>query len=434
MAQNFPRFCPRCGAATDSNQRFCVKCGLDLAPRLPHQGSQPSPQPGYQPSQPGFHLPSKPISQPGFQQMPRPSEEPVSRPPLRPTSEPGFQPVSQPGYQQPWEPPPQSQQHFPQSSPVPSGYAAPSSAPIQATRGPEMGRLGLVLVLLLVLAVLGGAIFIGLRYLGLGGNATQMSTTTTSINSTVTYAGIIMTVLKVEQAQNFIDDPNSTDNGMLRIHFQAQNKTTVPVNLMYNSIARLIAPGGKTLTPTFVKANIGVAPGATQTGIMDFAVPANAKVNQYRLRLGAPNEAQMDIPLARGANLDQYAPKTTNLNGSFQYLGLNWSLVSATSQLSIDGKQASKGMRYMSVTLKVNNTLSQKAIPGSAYDYMRMKAGSTTATPRNTTLPVSFDAGVTGKTGTVTFLVPQNINTFTLTLLAQPQSGFDQATQDFRLS
>jgi hypothetical protein len=90
-------------------------------------------------------------------------------------------------------------------------------------------------------------------------------------------------------------------------------------------------------------------------------------------------------------------------------------------------------MRYVSMTLKVNNTLSQTAIPGSAYDYMRVKAGDTTATPLHTTLPVSFEGGASGKTGTITFLVPQNATTFTLILLAQPQSGFDQATKNFQL-
>ncbi|MDQ2888672.1 MAG: hypothetical protein M3Y39_21635, partial [Chloroflexota bacterium] len=159
------------------------------------------------------------------------------------------------------------------------------------------------------------------------------------------------------------------------------------------------------------------------------------KANLCVLRLGAPDEAQLDIPLTPGANMSRYAPTTSRITGAtFQYLGLNWSLVSATSQLSIDGKQASKGMHYVSVTLIVNNTLSQTAIPGSAFAYMRLKTGSTTATPVETTLPVSFDAGANGKTGTVTFLVPQNATTYTLILLAQPQSGFDQVTQDFRLS
>ncbi|HEV2653460.1 MAG TPA: hypothetical protein VGT82_00805, partial [Ktedonobacteraceae bacterium] len=246
--------------------------------------------------------------------------------------------------------------------------------------------------------------------------------------------GVTMTVQKVEQAQNFTDDPNSAADGMLRVHLQAQNTTQVPVNLLYNTIARLVVPGGKALSPTYVKANVGMAPGVTRTAILDFAVPTTTKANLCMLRLGAPDEAQLDIPLMPGANMSRYAAATSRISGAtFLYLGLNWSLVSATFQLSIDGKQASKGMHYVSVTLKVNNTLSQTAIPGSAFAYMRLKTGSTTATPVATTLPVSFDAGANGKTGTVTFLVPQNATMHTLILLAQPQSGFDQVTQDFRL-
>jgi len=218
------------------------------------------------------------------------------------------------------------------------------------------------------------------------------------------------------------------------VHLQAQNKTAVPVNLAYTTIASLALPGGKTVAPTYVKANVGIVPGGTQNGIVDFAVPAGTNINQLIFKLGAANEAQLDIPLTQGANLTQYAPKTINLNGAFVYEGLNWSLVSATTQLSIDGKQASKGMHYVTVMLSVNNTLSQMAIPGSPYDYVRLKAGDTTATPVNTTLPVSFNAGVTGKTGSVTFLVPQNAAVLTLTLLAQAQGGFNQATQDFHLA
>jgi hypothetical protein len=291
----------------------------------------------------------------------------------------------------------------------------------------------MVIILLVILVLLGGAGYLALNFLN-PANKTQTAITTSSINSAVTYAGVTMTVLKVEQSQRFIDDPNSTDNGMVRVHLQAQNKTTVPVNLMYNNIVALTIPGGNTVAPTYVKGNIGVAPGATQTSIIDFAVPIDTKVNQLVFKLGAPDESQLDIPLTPGANLDQYAPKTTNLNGAFQYLGLNWSLVNATTQFSIDGKQASKGMHYVTMTLNVSNTLSQTAIPGSPYDYIRLKAGNSTALPVNTTLPVSFAAGANGKIGTITFLVPQNAATLTLILLAQPQSGFDQVTQNFQLA
>jgi hypothetical protein len=444
MAQGFPRFCPRCGAATVPSQRLCPRCGLDLVPWLPQQAPQPSSQPGYQPSQPGFQsqatsepgiqpppepLPGQPFqhydrqtSQPGFQQAPQPD--------FQQASQPGFPQASQPGFDATWGQPSPGQQPFAQSAYA--GYPVPPSAPVQAPRS-QRGALRLVIILLLILIVLGGAGYLALHYLDVANN-TQPAITASSINATVTYAGVTMSILKVEQSQRFLNDPNSATDGMVRVHLQAENKTTVPMNLLYNTIATLVLPGGKILTPTYVKGNIGVAPGATQTSIVDFAVPADTKVNQLVLRLGATDEAQVDVPLIQGANLAQYAPKTTNLTGTFQYLGLNWSLVTATTQLSIDGKQASKGMHYVTVMLSVNSTLAQTAISGSPYDYIRLKTGNTTATPVDTTLPVSFAAGATGKTGTVTFLVPQDATTLTLIMLAQPQSGFDQATQDFQLA
>ncbi len=446
MAQGFPRYCPRCGAETIPMQRLCPQCGLDMAPWLSQQPPQPPSQPGYQPSQPGFQpqpgpIPGQPpqpygrqTSQPGFQPGYQPSQPGFQQP-----SQPSFQPQpgqpSQPGFDATWSQPPAVQQPFVQSPPA--GYAnynnynAPLSPPMQPAR--KRRRLAPVIILLVILALLGGISYFALNYLN-SVNSTQTTITTIPINSVVTYAGVAMTVLKVEQSQRFIDDPNSANDGMVRVQLQAQNKTAVPVNLMYNNIATLTIPGGKTVIPTYVKGNIGVAPGTTQTSIMDFAAPADTKVNQLVFRLGAADEAQMDIPLTQGANLDQYMPKMTKLNGTFQYLGLNWSLVSATTQLSIDGKQASKGMHYVTIMLSVSNTLSQTAISGSPYDYIRLKAGNITATPVNTTLPVSFASGANGKTGTVTFLVPQNTTTLTLILLAQPQSGFAQVTQDFQLA
>ncbi len=89
-------------------------------------------------------------------------------------------------------------------------------------------------------------------------------------------------------------------------------------------------------------------------------------------------------------------------------------------------------MLYLVLTLSVDNILSQQAIPGSAYDYIRLQAGNTTFTPKDTTLPVSFDTGATGKTGTVTFLAPQGTTAFTLMFLAQ--GGSDAASIDFQLA
>ncbi len=425
MAQGFPRFCPRCNTETVPTQRLCARCGLDLVPWLPQQPSQP----GFQP-QIDQGMPTLPAPIPGQPSQPYGGRQ-VSQPGFQP-SQPGFPQVAQSDFEAPWNQPPSVQQPFMQSAPA--GYVDYNAQPVTPTQPPRRrGKLGLVIILLVILILLGGASFLAFNYLKLGNN-TQTAIIATTPNTTVTYAGVTMTIVKVEQSQRFIDDPSSSDNGMVRVHLQAQNKTAVPVNLQYNTIVALILPGGQTIAPTYVKGNIGVAPGTTQVSIMDFAVPTATKVNQLVFRLGATDEAQLDIPLTPGANLDQYNPQTTKLTVNFQYLGLNWSLTNATTQLSIDGKQASKGTHYVTVTLAVSNTLSQTAIPGSPYDYLRLTAGNSTVAPVDTTLPVSFTAGANDKIGTATFLVPQNTTKLTLLLLAQPQSGFNQATEDFQLA
>jgi hypothetical protein len=261
----------------------------------------------------------------------------------------------------------------------------------------------------------------------------QPSITTTNINNTITYAGVNITIQQAQQAQRFIDDTRSGSDGVVRLSVQETNKTTVPVNIVYASIARLILPGGKVVNPAYVTGNVGLKPGATQASSIDFPVPTGTGVNRLILRLGAANEEQMKLPLQAGANVSQYAPHTTKLNGQLSYLGLNYSLVSATTQLSIDGQQAGKGLHYVIIALRIDSALAQTAIPGSPYDYVRLRTGKGTLSPIDATLPVSIAAGATGRTGTVTFLVPQSSTALTLLMLSQPQGGFEQASIDFQI-
>ncbi|TMF45897.1 MAG: hypothetical protein E6I32_12365 [Chloroflexi bacterium] len=183
-----------------------------------------------------------------------------------------------------------------------------------------------------------------------------------------------------------------------------------------------------------MNAPVAIAPGKTQTNIVDFAVSTSDTIAQLTLRMGAANEAQMDIPLTGKADLSAYAPKTTPLNGQMLYFGLNWTLKSATTSLSIPGQQAARGMHYVILTLSVDNTLSQVAITGSPYDYARLQFGNTTVSPEESTLPVSFNTGVSGATGTLSFLIPQKSRAFTLILLPQGQKSTDQAATDFQLT
>lgn len=319
---------------------------------------------------------------------------------------------------------------IPQGSPFPAQQPSwgQQGSPKGPPQTPRKSGLGKVIVVLVVLIVLGTAGYFGWRYFG--PDAGQPAITTTPINATVTYAGVALTVQRVQQAQHFTDDPNTDTGGMVRLSIQGKNMGTAPVNLVYTNIARLVLPGGKIVVPTYVKSNVSLAPGETQTSIVDFAVPSNTNVGQLALQVGAVAEAQIDIPLTGKADLAAYAPKTTPINKKFEYQGLDWTIASANSQLSLDTQQASKGMRYVTVTFAIDNTLAQTAIPGSPYDYMRLQVGNTSLVPVTSTLPTSFEAGAKGKTGTVTFLAPQNAATLTLVLL--PQNGFNQRTANIQ--
>jgi hypothetical protein len=289
-------------------------------------------------------------------------------------------------------------------------------------------------LLLLVVVLLGVGVYVVANLMGLSipgpGPAAQSQVTTTQLNTTLTYAGADLTILTAQQAQSFAGDPNT--GGLLRLNIQERNTTSSRVNLAYADIARLNLPGNGSAAPAYIKARGSIAPGATQSSSIDFAVPGDVQVKQLTLILGSAAEAQLQVPLTGHANVSAYAPKSVNLHGEMAYLGLNYTLVSATAQWSIAGQQASKGMNYLVVTLKVDNSLSQQVIPGSVYDYMRLATGRSSAAPVDTTLPTAFGAGKLGASGSVTFLVPQHSSAFTITLL--PQGGSVQASTQFQLA
>jgi hypothetical protein len=302
----------------------------------------------------------------------------------------------------------------------------------------SIGRRGFMLLAVALLVVLGTVVYVMAGLLGIalpGFVNEQPPITTTAINSTVPYAGVDVTILNVQQSQSFVKDPNTSTNGMVRLNLREHNRTGVKVIWDYATIARLLVKSTPLVSPSYVNSVVSVAPGTSQTSVVDFAVPSNDSVNQLTLVLGKTNEAQMLIPFIQNANLSKYQPTTISLNGQMQYFGLNWTLTSATSSLSIQGQQASKGMRYITVTLKVDNTLSQVAIAGSPYEYMRLLYGNTTALPEQITIPVSFNVGAVGISGSASFQVPLPQNTTSFTLVLEPQNGDsgDQASANFQM-
>ena len=366
--------------------------------------------------------------------VPPPSQAPWTTGNASPAAQPAWTTQADAGgapSQAPWK----TADNPPQNPGFPQSWLEPAPTPAPQNKGKR--RLGVVLVLLIILLVLGAGGYVAITALGghlPGLNNTQSQIKTTSINGTVTYAGIDITLLNVQQAQNFLNDPQSASNGMVRLNLQEQNQTGTAISWDYQTVAHLLVQGQPALAPTYVQAKGSLAPNATQTSSIDFTVANGGALNKMTFQLGARGEASILIPLAGPSNLSQYQTKTSTQKATTSYFGLNWTLTNTVAGLSIPGQQATSGMEYLTLTLKVDNPLSQLAITGSPFDYLRVKAGTQTATPISTTLPVSFATGETGKTGTATFLIPQNNSTCSLILLSQDPGGSGQTSVDFQIS
>ncbi len=485
MAQALPRYCPRCGTPTREGMRLCATCGLSVdamrnlsdnrvsQPGAPGnaapQGTVPEPArivptPRYaEPSDQQYRSPIPPMAQDHLPAWGTPAEpprapypSPSSPPQPGPEDWDAFETLPNGPNGQSWSAQAEPYLSAPRS-PAPNAWGTAGDAPDNPAFQPAWGaqaetmqppaptpapqpkgrrRLGIVLVLLVILLALGGGGYLAISVLGLhvpGIGSTQSTIKTTSLNTAITYAGVDITLLNMQQAQNFLDDPNTASDGMLRLNLQEQNKTGSTVAWDYNQSARLIVQGKPPIAPVYVKAKGSIAPGATQTSVLDFAIANGGNLSTAVFQLGAANEAQMQIPLNAQANLSQFQPRTTQQNGTMVYFGLNWTLTSSTTSLSIPGQQAARGMEYLTLNLKIDNPLSQEAISGSPFDYLRVKAGGKTATPISTTLPVSFASNQMGKTGTATFLIPQNSTSCTLILLSQDPGGSGQATTNFQV-
>ncbi len=428
MSQMSGRSCPNCGVPIAAGQRFCTNCGAILE-------AQPQP-----PSQYGGPLPAQ--SYPQAQQVPPYAQQQLPVPPY-----------AQAHQQQ--QVPPYAQQP-PQQSPIAEALGALGLLfllrryrPGYRAQRQRSGCCGCLVLLLILFILAVPALLIArstirnfpqsLNVGGINGKPTiQPPITTVQINETVPYAGVNITILNAQQSQTFLGDPNSDTNGMVRLNLK-ESSTTGRGNFFYGDVARLILPDKSSVAPVNEKQSFRPDAGVTRTNWLDFPVPMSTQISQITFQLGKDTEAQVAAPLTGKANLTQYQPKTAQLNSSTHYAGLTWTVTSANIGLSDDGKQADKGMRYVMMTMKVDNPTSSdfRAYWG---DYIRLQAGGSTSAPEVDSIsgkfPLDFAAGSSGTAGSLTFLLPEGSTSYTLILLAKPNliPPISQSTANFQIS
>ena len=431
MAQAFPPSCPHCGTPATPGQRFCSNCGgpLDAGFSIPTAAASS-----------GEHYP----------QVPDLSTQ-LSTPPPPPTSS-----YSQPAQGSPnTYYPPQAPQNSPaeqQSYQPPPAYTQPQKDASRSVLS-QIGC-GVGLIILAVLAVCGGTGYLGYRWLvstansvhtttssntGTGNNTGSNGTvtvplTTKNINAALTYASVDITILNAQEASSFTNDSNTSSPVLLRLNMKEHNPTANTIFLSYGENFHLILPDGTSVTPASEHDIGAIDQAVTQTSWVDFPLPSSMDISKLTLRLGGANQVQEDVPLTGNADLSKYQAKTISPNAAFQYAGANWTLAKVTSSFSANGKQADSGMRYIVITLKADNPTSNTFFPDMS-TYARLKSGDIINSPTGNTFPVDIAAGTTGTTGTVTFLMPQNNSSFTLTMLARTDTSppAPQVTRDFQI-
>jgi len=437
MTQNPGSSCSNCGTSVPENMRFCPNCGtptkVGVGTPVKHASSG------------GDSIPMAPPPPIPYAQ----TQKAVSSQVYQPQQQPAYQPASQ-GYPAP----------LPGTQPPPA-YAQPQ----KNGSGKLLGKIGcsLGVAILLVVLLLGTAGYFGYRYLAnrvtsavnsstgsggsTGGNTNPAATPvqspikTSPVNATVTYAGVDLTILDVQQSANRLDDPNIVPNangsmpGVVRLDFKEHNTGTNEVyTSFYTDGFRLLLSGTNGVAPVTIQKQSGLAADVSQTNWLDFPVPTGTNVSQAKLQLGTDTDAQMAIPLTANPDTSQYQSKSFPLTGKqTQYSGLSWAIITATLKWSTDGTQATKGMRYLTLSMKVNNP-STSDFNAYTPDIARIKTGDITSS----TIGGSFGGGLgiasgsSGKTGDFIFLVPQGVTSYTFILL--DKSGQNQnGTIDFQL-
>src|SRR5215472_2645090 len=424
MSQTPPRFCQQCGTPLEPGQHFCAHCGAiaDVnaaypTERTPDQtlaadSTIPPPPP------PPADLDGQPAPPFPYAQPPVYSDTPYASYPLPPPTQ-GYQP--------------------------PPVYVVPQTDSSKRVLGRWV--LAGILVVLLMCGALG---YVGWRFLASGAQPSTPPTSSTAntstlsssqgsqqilatipINQTVRYADVDITILTVEQAQRFADD-SSTQSGVVRLNTREQSTSSQRSYYLYSDVARLILPDTSAVAPANTQHFGAPDPEATQTNWWDFPVSTSVTISDLTLRLGKDSQAQMEIPLTGKADVSQYQPRTSHPNAQTHYNGLTWTVTEATLTWSADGGQADKGMRYVSVTVKIDNP-SSSAFTRYYGDYLRLQAGATTSAPTAYGTIPGIPAGSSGATGSASFPVPQGYTTYTLLFLAFPTIGVSQASVNFQI-
>jgi hypothetical protein len=111
---------------------------------------------------------------------------------------------------------------------------------------------------------------------------------TLTVNRSVDFNNVHLTVTRVTQAAAFSDDSKRAGKYTVRVELQArgENGSQAPIGIDYASLVHLLMPGGQAISPKLVSLAPVVLPNQQQSGYIDFPVNARVDLSSLMLRLG----------------------------------------------------------------------------------------------------------------------------------------------------
>jgi hypothetical protein len=257
---------------------------------------------------------------------------------------------------------------------------------------------------------------------------TEAPVKTLNVQRSADYAGLEFSLENAQYATSFMDDNIHPAPAILRLNMHVANKSPEQVSIVYYAVAHLLGPNSSKYNPTNVTLSTGPRPGSSESGWIDFAVPANLQLQTLQLQLGSTllGESLVTIPFTGHFDGSRYKDRSVaeNLTISYYFPNnnpqlLTYQLTSVDIRYSYGGSQVKAGQQYYVLNFRVTNPNSDKVSPGFGYDYIRLiYNGGPTHPPVDNTLPYGFDALKT-TSGRVAFLGPAGIGAVTVDFLTQ---------------
>lgn len=110
---------------------------------------------------------------------------------------------------------------------------------------------------------------------------------TLTVNRSVDFAGVHITVTQVQEATAFSNDRKRAGKYTVRVNVHTVNGGQNSIGIEYAAQVRLLLPDGEAIMPKFVTVAPVALPNQKKDGFFDFPVATQVDLSSLMLRLGA---------------------------------------------------------------------------------------------------------------------------------------------------